>query len=224
MTAKQLLLIMVLSLSYGLVFGQGWLEGTLITTRGENVSGTFLFDQTYPEGMLIQKHPQDSSRVVTWPALKVVQLIHEEGLIKPTTYLTDKGIRQTILVEQIFEGQLYELMITKQPLKAFPWGEFLVGGWMWAQHANKIAYKQLVFLHHKENNETTLISTVGNAKKADRLDKLNEFPYNQSRLLKAMKVNVSKMKKLIQENKIKTKNLDGMVRLVQFVENWYGTN
>lgn len=224
MTTKQLLLLVLLNLSFGWVFGQEWMEGTLITNQGKHINGTFLFDQTYPEGMIIQKHPQDSLRVITWPAFKVTKLIHEDGLIKLASYLSDRGIRQTILVEQVFEGQLYELMITKQPLKSFPWGEFLVGGWMWAQHANKMAYKQMVFLHHKENNETVLIATVGHAKKADWLKKLNEFPYNQSRLLKAMHVNASKMKKLIQENKIKTKNLDGMVRVIQFVENWYGTN
>lgn len=224
MNTKQLLVFMILNLSFGFVFAQEWMDGTLITSQGKRVEGTFLFDQTYPEGMIIQKHPQDSSRVVTWPAFKVGKFIHDEGLIKPTSYLSDKGIRQTILVEQVFEGQIFELMITKQPLKSFPWGKFLVGGWMWAQHASKIAYKHMVFLHHKENNETILIATVGTAEKADWLKKLNEFPYNQSRLLKAMNVNVSKMKKRLQENKIKTKNLDGMVWVIQFVENWYGSN
>lgn len=218
MKTKQFIIVMLTIVIRTVVVGQSWGEGSLYLKNGSVVSGTFFLDQTFPEGMIFQKSSSDSTKLISWPAFKVEKLVYSDEIIRSIIHISEDRIRRIIYVEQAFQGKRFELLIAKQPQKAFAWGKFIVGGILWAQHAKKISYRYQIFLHDLSNGITTQIVNIGDANSPLELESIQKFPYKLSRLLNHLDVDVKSMKKTIHEQKIETNNLRGLVSIIQLAE------
>ncbi len=200
------------------IVAQSWQKGELFLENGGRMHGEFIFNEVYPEGMVVFRPDGDTTQVQTWPAFKVRRLESERVTLKKEHLGYQRGIpNRAILVTLVYEGDFYEVLHRKIPFKATTVIPFLTGSTLWVAAIQSLKYKHLVYIREKSSQELRKLPTGGRHHSADQL---NEFAFSLQGFVEATDAKAFRreMKNYYRNREMRGRSIEELIELIQVCE------